>query len=96
MITAYVHPDPNRIKKNNSSLSAESFEEISESDLVDLQAHRSPVSDNTDTMTYETLSSPNDGIITRDSTGDADIPVNQTESQKYVSEFLEKYVLGEY
>lgn len=36
---------------------SESFEEISESDLMELQAHKSPISDTSDTLTYGSLNS---------------------------------------
>lgn len=35
----------------------ESFEEISESDLLELQAHKSPISETSDTLTYGSLNS---------------------------------------
>lgn len=44
------------MKKDNSS-DSDSFEEISESDLMELQAHKSPISETSDTLTYGSLNS---------------------------------------
>ncbi|KAG5869222.1 hypothetical protein JTB14_017442 [Gonioctena quinquepunctata] len=58
-LKAYACPDEKLKKKRvrtDSNSDTESFEEISESDLLELQAHKSPVSD-TDTMTYGSLMS---------------------------------------
>lgn len=104
LLKAYICPDPHRIKKaamsKSSSQNSESFEEISESDLVELQAHKSPTSD-TDTLTYGSLSSQPDTSITEDmqdkalKVRDATALENlhPTTSQQQVSDFLEKYVL---
>lgn len=95
LLKAYICPDPQRIKKStNSGLSTqseESFEEISESDLVELQAHISPSSD-TDTLTYGSLSSQQETSKTEV----VDDDTRPRTSQGNVSEFLEKYVLGEF
>ncbi|XP_022912727.2 hormone-sensitive lipase [Onthophagus taurus] len=87
-IKAYTLPDPSKInglETNNGNSDTESFEEITESDLMDLQAHKSPVSDASDTLTYASLSSPPE----EKQNGANDVQ----SSQKYVSEFLEKYAL---
>ncbi|CAG9859565.1 unnamed protein product [Phyllotreta striolata] len=60
-LKAYAVPDPN-VKQFASNSDAdnsdtESFEEISESDLMELRAQRSPVSEQSDTLTYESLNS---------------------------------------
>lgn len=51
---AYTSTDG--VKKDNSS-DSDSFEEISESDLMELQAHKSPISETSDTLTYGSLNS---------------------------------------
>ncbi|XP_077302659.1 hormone-sensitive lipase isoform X2 [Arctopsyche grandis] len=62
-----------------------SFEEVSESDLVELQAHKSFTSDHlSDTLSGASLSSEHKTLVT---------PTNEDRSQQYVSDFLEKYVL---
>lgn len=53
-ILAYTSTDG--VKKDNSS-DSDSFEEISESDLMELQAHKSPISETSDTLTYGSLNS---------------------------------------
>ncbi|XP_023017610.2 hormone-sensitive lipase [Leptinotarsa decemlineata] len=93
-LKAYACPDENLKKKrvrSDSNSDTESFEEISESDLMELQAHKSPVSDTSDTLTYGSLMS-ND--VAEENTkavnlNDSDIE----EGQKYMSDLLEKYVL---
>lgn len=79
----------------------ESFEEISQSDLVELQAHRSPVSETSDTITYGSLSSPT--IDNKEAPKQIDISeidfnvsdCDQSTSQNVnASDFLERYVLG--
>lgn len=81
------------IAAGNEALSpdTESFEEVSESDLLELQAHKSPVSETSDTLTNVSLSSqPSDSSKTAENT----ITENKNAtSEKYVTEFLEKYVL---
>lgn len=59
----------------------ESFEEISESDLQELQAQRSPVSDNSDTLTYTSLNS-----------NEAENTANALKGQ--MTEFLDRYNTG--
>lgn len=77
--------------ETNSDVS-ESFEEISESDLLELQARKSPVSETSDTLTYGSLSSHADEA--KDQTVVNIDESKQSSSEKYVSDFLEKYVLG--
>lgn len=101
---AYICPNMSKNRapglSGSSSQNSESFEEISESDLVELQAHKSPTSD-TDTLTYGSLSSQPE-IEGKDENGhnikvrDASVleTAHPTTSQQYVSDFLEKYVLG--
>lgn len=86
---AYAVPDTKLMQKppSEGTSDTESFEEISESDLMELQAHKSPVSETSDTLTYGSLTSADDNL-NENGTADAD------NGQKYVSEFLEKYVLG--
>ncbi|KAK9876534.1 hypothetical protein WA026_013907 [Henosepilachna vigintioctopunctata] len=92
-LKAYAVPDPNQMCKdfafdNNSD--TESFEEITESDLQELQAHKSPISETSDTLTYGSLSS------NLNEENEKDVDLNQCDiekSEKYVSDFLEKYVL---
>ncbi|KAJ8966873.1 hypothetical protein NQ314_003267 [Rhamnusium bicolor] len=94
-LRAYAFPS----KKLNQNLSSgntsdtESFEEISESDLLELQAHKSPVSDTSDTLTYGSLTSnteeENNGKVKDLNDSEADVE----KRQKYVSDLLEKYVL---
>lgn len=102
IFTAYACPDPSLIDKNDMDMNlstgncvispdTESFEEVSESDLLELQAHKSPVSETSDTLTNVSLSSqPSDSSKTAENT----ITENKNAtSEKYVTEFLEKYVL---
>lgn len=59
-LKAYAVPGPNMkqiVSMDVDNSDTESFEEISESDLQELQAQRSPVSDNSDTLTYTSLNS---------------------------------------
>ncbi|KAK9686035.1 Hormone-sensitive lipase (HSL) N-terminus [Popillia japonica] len=98
-LKAYTYPDPNRVKngENHINSDSESFEEITESDLLELQAHKSPISDSSDTLTYGSLSSqPEENKDAKYSI--PDLPNNgnnnaSTSSQKYVSDFLERYAL---
>lgn len=94
-ISAYAFPDhKSKRKTTNSNSDTESFEEISESDLLELQAHKSPISDTSDTLTYGSLSS---NVEEENNGKTADLTVSDVEKQqKSVSEFLEKYVLGEF
>lgn len=59
---------------------SESFEEISESDLMELQAHKSPVSETSDTLTCGSLNSQ----LENDQKEKIDLP----------PDFLQNYVLG--
>ncbi|KAJ8913019.1 hypothetical protein NQ315_002034, partial [Exocentrus adspersus] len=89
-LKAYAFPDSKTKNKATSSSNSdsESFEEISESDLLELQAHKSPISDTSDTLTYGSLTSN----VEEEKT--VDLTVSDVErQQKYMSEFLEKYVL---
>lgn len=85
------NPSNNTNENGNNSDASESFEEISESDLLELQARKSPVSETSDTLTYGSLSSHTDEI--KDQNLLTDETANQNPSQKYVSDFLEKYAL---
>ncbi|XP_018571617.1 hormone-sensitive lipase isoform X2 [Anoplophora glabripennis] len=91
-LKAYAFPDrKSKRKTTNSNSDTESFEEISESDLLELQAHKSPISDTSDTLTYGSLSSNVEDVNNGNT---ADLTVSDVEKQqKCVSEFLEKYVL---
>lgn len=57
---------------------------------MELQAHKSPVSDTSDTLTYGSLNSNDDERNVKE----IDLQPSDIDSQKYVSDFLEKYVLG--
>ncbi|XP_030747220.1 hormone-sensitive lipase isoform X2 [Sitophilus oryzae] len=75
---------------NFHSDDSESFEEVSESDLAELQAHKSPVSEASDTLTYGSLNSAN--------LDDLDNKVDLTsveieKSQKLMADIVHKYVL---
>lgn len=87
---AYAYPEPKNKKdtpNSNNTSDTESFEEISESDLMELQAHKSPVSETSDTLTYGSLTD-NDATV-------VDMNVSDVEkSQKMLSEMVEEYVLG--
>lgn len=54
ILLAYTCKD---VTKTNNNSDSDSFEEISESDLMELQAHKSPVSETSDTLTYGSLNS---------------------------------------
>ncbi|XP_076257350.1 hormone-sensitive lipase isoform X1 [Rhynchophorus ferrugineus] len=73
----------------NFETDLDSFEEVSESDLAELQAHKSPVSEASDTLTYGSLTSNVDDVNDRDATS-AEIE----KSQKYMADIVHKYVLG--
>lgn len=74
---------------------SESFEEISESDLLELQARKSPISETSDTLTYGSLSSHADETKEQNILNEDAIPNQNNTGQKYVSDYLDKYVLGE-
>ncbi|CAH0560948.1 unnamed protein product [Brassicogethes aeneus] len=80
-LKAYACPETSKVKADNNS-DTESFEEITESDLLELQAHKSPTSETSDTMTYGSLPAEDDVK-----------EINTEEGQKYMTEFLDKYVL---
>lgn len=88
--TNLINDGQQTIINNNASSDTDSFEEISESDLMELQAHKSPISETSDTLTYGSLNSNGAAaeVIVDDGNN-----LDQT-SEKYVSDFLEKYVLG--
>ncbi|KRT83155.1 hydrolase [Oryctes borbonicus] len=98
-LKAYTQVDPNKVKYMEQPINSdsESFEEISESDLLELQAHKSPISDTSDTLTYGSLSSqPDENKDPKFCP--PDLPNNGSNasndsSQKYVSDFLERYAL---
>nr|CAD7441136.1 unnamed protein product [Timema bartmani] len=80
----------------------ESFEEVSESDLLELAAHKSPLSEEgTDTLTTVSLTSLQSKPEADQAFKSLDNSLMKTEadrandnrSEHYVSEFLEKYVL---
>lgn len=91
-VKAYAFQKQCKTAENNCNTSdaSESFEEISESDLLELQARKSPVSETSDTLTYGSLSSNSDDTKDNNITNEVN---NQNPSQKYVSDFLEKYAL---
>lgn len=102
-LSAYTYIDPSKInsEENRVNSDSESFEEISESDLLELQAHKSPISDTSDTLTYGSLSSqPEENKDQKFSP--PELPNNSNNitsnvsSQKYVSDFLERYALGDF
>ncbi|XP_060532409.1 hormone-sensitive lipase isoform X2 [Cylas formicarius] len=64
----------------------ESFEEISESDLDELQAHKSPVSDASDTLTYGSLTSNPEEEI--DGKGAEEIEKNEIYATRIVQEYI--------
>lgn len=90
-ISAYACPPDsqalNTLDLYNSD--TESFEEITESDLAELQAHKSPVSEASDTLTCGSLNSNMDDLNEKDVTS-AEIE----KSQKYMADIVHKYVLG--
>lgn len=90
---AYACADP-KLKKdvnpNDTSSDTESFEEISESDLMELQAHKSPISETSDTLTYGSLSSHAPDVDRSIDLSTFDVE----QSEQYVSDCLERYVLG--
>ncbi|ENN72419.1 hormone-sensitive lipase isoform X2 [Dendroctonus ponderosae] len=90
-LKAYACP-PELLAANNSAMlypsDTESFEEISESDLAELQAHKSPVSEASDTLTYGSLNSHMDDLNEKDVTS-AEIE----KSQKYMADIVQNFVL---
>ncbi|XP_045480729.1 hormone-sensitive lipase [Harmonia axyridis] len=93
-LKAYAMPDPsllqNKTVNGQANSDTESFEEITESDLQELQARKSPVSDTSDTLTYGSLCSN----LNDENEKDMYLTVSDIEkSEKQVSDFLEKYVL---
>lgn len=66
---------------------------MSESDLLELQAHKSPVSESSGTLTNVSLSSQPMSSGSKPSDLVTVAETDPAASQKYVSEFLEKYVL---
>lgn len=75
---------------NGNTSDTESFEEISESDIMELQAHKSPVSETSDTLTYGSLTDNDDNNTTVVDLNASDIEKNQ----KYMTELLENFALG--
>nr|CAH7726017.1 unnamed protein product [Callosobruchus chinensis] len=89
----HIKSDEKPTTANGSGSSdMESFEEISESDVMELQARKSPASEAaSDTLTYGSLTSneaPEENSTLGGNT-EADM-----EKSKYVSDFLAKYVLN--
>lgn len=60
-----------------------------------MQAHKSPGSDNSDTLTYGSFTSQNEAGLKEDNTL-VEEKGQQTDKQKVVSDFLEKYILGRF
>ncbi|KAL1506347.1 hypothetical protein ABEB36_005730 [Hypothenemus hampei] len=90
-LKAYACPVDGQMLNNPSELynsDTESFEEISESDLVELQAHKSPVSEASNTLTYDSLTSNLDELNEKDATS-----VEIEKSQNYIADMVQKYVL---
>ncbi|KAJ8937288.1 hypothetical protein NQ318_020338 [Aromia moschata] len=89
-LKAYAFPDEKfkQNANNDNNSDSESFEEISESDLLELQAHKSPISDTSDTLTYGSLTSnvEEDGNGKNANLDDMDVE----KRQKYVSDFFGK------
>ncbi|XP_057651044.1 hormone-sensitive lipase isoform X2 [Diorhabda carinulata] len=83
-LKAYACPDPHlqQTFSNNNNKDTESFEEITESDIMELQAHKSPTSENSDTLTYESLES--NEVNVSDS-------VSSHKSGPLMNEILERY-----
>uniref|UniRef100_A0A6P7FJU3 Hormone-sensitive lipase isoform X2 n=1 Tax=Diabrotica virgifera virgifera TaxID=50390 RepID=A0A6P7FJU3_DIAVI len=83
-LKAYACPDPHmkQVSNDNDNSDTESFEEITESDLMALQAHKSPVSEISDSMTYESLASNEQNNCENVSTN----------PQPLMNEILERYV----
>ncbi|CAG9832316.1 unnamed protein product [Diabrotica balteata] len=84
-LKAYACPDPHmkQVSNSNDNSDTESFEEITESDLMALQAHKSPVSENSDTMTYESLASNEQNNCEN---------AGNPKPQPLMNEILERYV----
>lgn len=80
-ISAYTCKEPAKRSNGEQASDSESFEEITESDLMELQAHKSPVSETSDTLTYGSL--------------DSQLENDQKEEKiDLPPDFLQKYVLG--
>uniref|UniRef100_A0A1Y1LC87 Hormone-sensitive lipase n=1 Tax=Photinus pyralis TaxID=7054 RepID=A0A1Y1LC87_PHOPY len=95
LIKAYLVPAISKDPPKSDS-DTESFEEVSQSDLVELQAHKSPVSDASESITCGSLSSPT--AETKDTIKPVDISeidfVSESTTQTVnPSDFLERYVL---
>lgn len=91
LISAYACPPDSQVSNTLDLYNSdtESFEEITESDLAELQAHKSPVSEASDTLTCGSLNSNMDELNDKDVTS-AEIE----KSQKYMADIVHKYVLG--
>lgn len=95
-LKAYVFGSRLNEKQNGSANGAispdttESFEEISESDLLELQAHKSPTSEMSDTLTYGSLTSQTDDTRDLSTIKEPDFTGSDT-SQKF--DLLDKFVL---
>lgn len=88
-IKAYIGSGESSTHMNGRAASpdTESFEEISESDLVELQAHKSPTSEMSDTLTYASLTSQVDDQrdVSKDNSSEPET------SQRF--DLLDKFVL---
>ncbi|XP_050315776.1 hormone-sensitive lipase isoform X2 [Anthonomus grandis grandis] len=92
-LKAYACP-PDKLARTSTegdlyNSDTESFEEISESDLAELQAHKSPVSEASDTLTYGSLNSVENNPNEKDEVTSAEIE----KSQQYMADIVHKYVL---
>lgn len=81
----------NQSPSENTS-DTESFEEITESDIMELQAHKSPVSETSDTLTYGSLTDNDDNNATVVDLNGFDVE----KGQKCMTELLEKFALGKF
>ncbi|KAK4886221.1 hypothetical protein RN001_002492 [Aquatica leii] len=104
IIKAYVLPSKvngnqiNQLANGEYSSDTESFGEISQSDLVELQAHKSPVSDASESITCGSLSSPTVELkdINKQDLNQIDIvsESNQNTGRSTTSvDLLDKYIL---
>lgn len=93
---AYACPSKDDISRTSSDTKTlegsdtESFEEVSESDLQELAAHKSALSNGSDTLTSVSLTSLQSKPEADESVEDNGPP---TPTEQNMSEFLEKYVL---
>lgn len=88
--TAYACPESLKEKNGSESTSdSESFEEISESDLMELQAHKSPVSETSDTLTYGSLNSQTEDTKEQDG-----MKEKNNDIDPMFPDMLDKYILG--